>query len=427
MLGPKQFDRTGVQRRTIRVLSAAQVMGGIGSATIAAVGALLAAELASESLSGLSSTSSVIGAALFAIPVYRVMDMRGRRPGLLLAYAIGITGAFLVVIGAILDFFPLALVGLVATGGGMTAGMQSRYVAADLATPAHRGRALSTVVWATTIGSVLGPNLAAPMGSLAEGIGIPALAGPYLLTMAAFALAALTVAIFLRPDPLLTARAIHATATNQDASVRPQRKSIREVVAIIRDIPNARLGLMTMAVGQSVMVGVMSMTPIHLSHGGADLQVIGLVISGHVAGMYVAAPVFGIASDRVGRRPVILLGGVLLLLAFAVSGTASGEESAQLALGLFLLGLGWSCSLIAGSTLLTESISLENRASVQGTADLITGLCGASAGLLAGVVIALGSYALLNGLATLLVFSMIILALRSHYLPVPATRYESSG
>ncbi|CAN5659177.1 MFS transporter [soil metagenome] len=415
MTSSHDTSQAGIQQRTVRVLAATQIFGGIGAAAGAAVGALLAAELATESLSGLSSTASVIGTAFIAIPVSRLMNARGRRPGLLFAYSIGILGALLVVAGAALDFFPLALLGLFATGGGYTAGLQSRYAAADLAMPARRGRDLSTVVWATTIGSVLGPNLASPMGDLAERIGIPSLAGPYLLTVVVFTLAALLVGLFLTPDPLLTARAIHNEATGQAAGTRPRDRSIREVVELIASIPPATLGLVAMAIGQSVMVAVMSMTPVHLKHGDADLRIIGFVISGHITGMYIASPLVGMLSDRIGRRPVIIAGGVILLSSFMIAGTASGHESLQLGIGLFTLGLGWSCTLIAGSTLLTESVPVDERPNIQGAADLIMGMSGASAGLLAGGVVGLGSYALLNVLAVVLGVPLIALAVRAGY------------
>jgi MFS family permease len=409
-----------IHQRVVRVLAAAQVLGGIGVAAGSAVGALLAADLASESLSGVAAASSVIGAALIAIPVTRVMNEQGRRPGLLLAYAIGILGALLVVTGASIDVFPLALLGLVLAGGGTTATLQSRYAATDLASPDRRGRSLSTVVWATTVGSVLGPNLADPMGNIADRVNLPRLAGPYLLTVVVFALAAALIAVLLRPDPLLIARDEEAARTGQIASGPPARGSMREALQLIISNPLALLGLASVVVGHMVMVAVMSMTPVHLQHSEATLKIIGLVISGHITGMYVASPLVGMASDRYGRRPVILAGGTILLASFIIAGTATGHESVQLGIGLALLGLGWSCTLIAGSTLLTESVPIPTRPNVQGTADLIMGIAGASAGLLSGVVVGLGSYAMLNLIATALVLPLMAYTLRPRRQMAPA-------
>ncbi len=410
-------DVQQVQRRVVRVLATAQILGGIGTAAGAAVGALLAADLSMESLSGLSSASSTIGAALIALPVARVMTLRGRRPGLLLAYLIGIVGAIVVVTGSILSLFPLALFGLMLTGGGQTAGLQSRYAATDLAAPETRGRSLATVVWATTIGSVLGPNLAEPMGNLAERVGVPRLAGPYMLTVVVFIVAAVMIAVMLRPDPLHVAREHHTRLSGGLPVGAPRNTSVGDAVALVRSIPPAMLGFSAMALGQAVMVAVMSMTPVHLQHGEASLRIIGFVISGHITGMYIASPLVGIASDRIGRRPVIVAGGAILLASFLIAGTASGHQSIQLAIGLFLLGLGWSCTLIAGSTLLTESIPADERPNVQGTADLLMGIAGASAGLTSGLVVGLGSYALLNVICAVLVVPLVAATLRVAHQP----------
>ncbi|MDQ3541363.1 MAG: MFS transporter, partial [Chloroflexota bacterium] len=283
------------QRRVIRVLAASQVLGGIGTAAAVAVGALLAADLASESLSGLSSAASVIGSALIAIPVSRIMQRQGRRPGLIFAYLVGLGGAIVVVIAAMLDLFPLALLGLVATGGGTTAGLQSRYAATDLALPSHRGRSLAVVVWATTVGSILGPNLAAPMGALASSIGIPRLAGPYLLTAVVYTCAAAIISVLLRPDPLLTSQgtpgkpAAHRAAL--DPPLAPPRPgSVRNALNTIRTSSAAVLGLASVVIGHAVMVAIMSMTPVHLQNEGASLEIVGIIISAHITGMYIASP-----------------------------------------------------------------------------------------------------------------------------------------
>jgi MFS family permease len=413
-------DIAAAQRRTVGVLAAAQVLGGLGTGAVAAVGALLAADLATESLSGLSSAGSVVGSALLALPVSRTMEQKGRRAGLLLAYATGVIGTLIVVIGAVAHSFPLAMVGVVLTGGGMTAGLQSRYAATDLSTPQRRGRSLSTVVWATTVGSVLGPNLASPTGTMAEKIGVPELAGPYLLTGAVFVVAGVLISLLLRPDPLLTARAIRVAAGDTGAGTARVKRSVAATFAQIRSIPAALLGLVSVVVGHAVMVSIMSMTPVHLQHDGASLEVVGVIISAHITGMYVASPLVGIAVDRYGRRPVMLTGALVLLAACAFAGTATGHETVQLGIGLGLLGLGWSCTLIAGSTLLTESVPLEDRPAAQGTTDLLMGIAGASAALLSGVVVGVGSYGLLAIISALAVMPLAVGALRQSTLRVGA-------
>lgn len=405
-------DRATLQRRIVRVLALAQICGGIGVASGAAVGSLLAADLSSDAFAGVASASSVIGAALIAIPVTRLMSESGRRPGLILAYAIGLIGVFMVILGAALRLFPLALPGMILTGGGTTATLQSRYAATDLADERHRGRDLSTVVWATTIGSVVGPNLAEVMGNLAAHFSLPRLSGPYLLTGAIYVLAAALIFFALRPDPLHIVREEERLHPEYDPSAKRSIMSIRDALALIRRYPAATLALAAVALGHMVMVGVMSMTPVHLQHADQSLKIIGFVISVHIAGMYVASPLVGIATDRIGRRPVIVAGAAMLLASFWISGAASGHQSTQLMIGLFLLGLGWSCTMISGSTLLTESVPVTTRPGVQGAADLTMGIAGATAGLASGVVVGLGSYALLNGICAVAIVGLLVMMLR---------------
>ncbi|MCW2505383.1 MAG: major facilitator superfamily 1, partial [Actinomycetia bacterium] len=342
----------------------------------------------------------------------RIMDRLGRRPGLAAAYCAAVAGAVLVVVAGTVHSFGLALAGLFLFGAGTTANLQARYAAADLALPERRATALSTVVWATTAGAVAGPNLAGPAGDLAARHGIPALAGPFAVSAVMFGLAGLITVVFLRPDPLLLARSV----LDGGLSVVRPRASVRSALGVIRSSPGALLGLGAVAAGQSVMVGIMSMTPVHMQHGGAPLRIVGFVISVHVAGMYALSPVAGWLSDRYGRRPVILAGALLQLAACAVAGTA-GEDPIQLGAALTLLGLGWSATLVAGSTLLGESVPVADRPSVQGTADFVMGLAGACAALLAGVVIGAGSYALLSILGAIAVLPLLAAAARR---PAPA-------
>jgi predicted MFS family arabinose efflux permease len=261
-------------------------------------------------------------------------------------------------------------------------------------------------VWATTIGVVLGPNLVGPGGDLAGRLGLPALAGPLLFSAAAFAVAGLVVFAALRPDPLLEAR----RRLGIDPAARRRHASFADAVRAVTGSRRAVLGLVAVALGHTVMVAVMVMTPIHMSHHGATLRIVGIVISLHVAGMYALSPVVGWLADRFGRIPVVLLGQLILVAAVVVAGTADGHAHGVLGLGLFLLGLGWSCALVAGSTLLSESVDERVRPGVQGAADFVMGLCGAVGGALAGVVVGGPGYGVLNALAGLLVLPVLVTA-----------------
>jgi MFS family permease len=412
------FDTVPIQRRTLRLLFVTQVLGGMGVAIGLSVGALLAARLGGTGISGLATSAGVVGAALLAVPISRLMNAHGRRPGLVMAYLVGAAGGALVVAAAVVRWVPLLFVGMLLFGGGTAANLQARYAAVDLAEPAHRGRHLSLVVWATTIGAVAAPNFATLADNAVDGLGVPVLSGPFVFSAAAFGLAAGVLVLFLRPDPLLTARRLAAAVPSRRGGFRPALRAVA-------DRPAARLGVAAVAVGHLVMVGVMAMTPVHLgeSHSDADvLRVVGIVLSLHIAGMYALSPVVGVLTDRLGRRPVILGGIGLLLVACATAGTA-GHGTVQLSVGLALLGLGWSGTMVAGSTLLSESVPVEVRPAAQGLSDLVMGLAGASAGAVSGLVVDTSGYATLNLLAAIATLPLIALALR----PVRPTAGAAAG
>ncbi|MFF8376662.1 MFS transporter [Streptomyces sp. NPDC015661] len=397
-----------LRRRVQAGLIATQVLGGLGIAIGFALAAVLARDVSgTEALSGLASTASVAGSALLAMPLATLMTRRGRRTGLVLAYLLAAVGAGVVVLGAVVDSFPVLLVGLVGFGAGSSANLAARFAAADLAEPDRRARAISTVVWATTIGAVLGPNVAAPAGRSVSGLGIPAAAGPFVWAAGVFVLAAAVVAVLLRPDPLLTARALAAAGPGEAAEGR----SLRAGMDAVRKSPRARIALVTIAGSHTAMVSIMSMTPVALTHHGADIQLIGLVISGHITGMYAFSPLMGWLSDRLGRLAVIGLAVGLIGTAALIAGTA-GSSHGRIALGLFVLGLGWSAGLVSGSALLTDSVPQAARAAVQGLSDFVMNTAAGVGGLAAGLVVSQAGYGPLNAIAACLLLPMAALALR---------------
>ncbi|MFE5730987.1 MFS transporter [Streptomyces sp. NPDC056528] len=399
-----------LRRRIRAVLIATQILGGLGIAIGVALAAVLATEIGgTEALAGLASTATVAGPALLAMPLAALMASRGRRAGLVLAYLLGAVGAGVVVLGAVVGSFPLLLAGLVGFGAGSSANLAARFAAADLAEPDHRARAISTVVWATTIGAVLGPNVAAPAGKSVSGLGVPAAAGPFVWAAGVFVVAAAVVALLLRPDPLLTARALADGDRGGEAAA--EGRSLRAGMRAVRESPRARLALVTVAGSHTAMVSIMSMTPVALTHHGADIQLIGLVISGHIAGMYAFSPVMGWLSDRLGRLSVIGLAVGLLGTAALVAGTA-GASHGRVALGLFVLGLGWSAGLVSGSALLTDSVPQAARAAVQGLSDFIMNTAAGVGGLAAGLIVSQAGYGPLNAIAACLLLPMAALALR---------------
>jgi len=382
-------ETTRIQRRTIATLVTAQAVGGLDITIVVATASLLATAITdSERQSGLVQTSLVLGSAVAAYVLARVMAKHGRRAGLALGYLLGALGAVVSVVAGIVASMPLLLVGAAMIGATAAAINSARYAATDLAIPEKRGRALSFVVWSSTVGAVLGPSLLGPSSDLALFLGIPELTGPFVIAAIGMAIAGIVVWLLLRPDPLFLARQLAG---------KPERAEVTgtswgRVWEALRERPTLRAAMVGLSGAHAAMIAVMIMTPLHMGHGGSELRVIGLVISLHVLGMYAFAPFIGYLADKVGRAPVLLSGGVVLLIALLVCRAAPVGSSAQVFVGLFLLGLGWSLATVAAATLVADHAPLDARTDVQGAADLIMGLVAASAGGIAGLVMASFGY-----------------------------------
>ncbi len=381
------------EARRVAVLAAAQVAGGVGVAVGVAAGSLLAEQVGGRtSLAGLAQTASVLGAALLAVPLARLAQRLGRRTALTSGLLLAVAGSGLIVLAAVASSFPLLLLGAALFGGGTAAGLQARYAATDGLALHRRGRALSTVVWATTVGAVAGPNLGAPAARLEDRLGLPGFSGAYLLAAAAFCVAAVVLLVGL---PRLPRANVPTGPSGPSASTA-------EVLREVWRRPAPRLGLLALAAAHAVMVGMMVMTPVHLGGQGAGVEVVGVVISVHIAGMYAASPLFGWLADRHGATTGIGVGLGLLLAALLVAGASGsgllGESSTAshtgVGLALLLLGLGWSACLVSGSTSLAGTFeAADPRArTLQGASDLVMGVAGAGAGALSGPVLATVQY-----------------------------------
>ncbi|MEU6348483.1 MFS transporter [Streptomyces sp. NPDC047072] len=372
------------QRRVLTVLVASQILSGAGLAAGITVGALLAQDmLGSTDLAGLPSALFTAGSALAAVAVGRISQARGRRPGLALGYLTGAVGSAGVIAAAVADSPVLLFLALFVYGAGTATNLQARYAGADLAAPGHRARAVSTVLVATTLGGVVGPNLAAPTGSLAEDIGVPALAGPFLLSGTAYALAALVLAVWLRPDPLLLARGLDLRQPQETTPVAKTRG------------PGLIPGALTMILTQLVMAAVMTMTPVHMHDHGHGTAASGLVIAIHVGAMYLPSPLTGRLVDRYGPTAIAASSGLTLLAAGITAAAAPADSVALLALALALLGVGWNLGLVSGTAMITDAVPLATRARTQGLVDVSIAIAGATGGLSSGLVVSAASYPVL--------------------------------
>ena len=400
-----------VQRRTIRTLATSQAVGALGITIGVATASLLARDLSgSEELAGLAQTTQVLGAAVGSWALARLMGARGRRSGLVTGYFVGASGGALAVVAGVTGSMALLLVGACLLGATSSANYAARYAATDLAAPVTRGRSLSVVVWATTIGAVVGPNLTGPSGDLARRLDIPELTGPFALGSVGMLLAAAVIWVRLRPDPLLLARESRAaTPAPMTTSPRPvgRRRPVRDV---LREQPAIAAAIAGLAAAHAVMISVMVMTPLHMQHGGSDLEVIGIVISVHVLGMYAFAPLVGMATDRFGRVTVMAVGGGVLLLSLLLCALAPEGSSPQIFVGLFLLGLGWSLATVSGATMVAELAPLESVTDVQGAADLTMGLAAAAGSAASGVIVGELGFPVLAAFASIFAVAVLVAA-----------------
>ena len=416
--------RQWAQRRVLRALVIAQIFGGAGLAAGVSVGALLARDLlGSTSGSGLPAALFTAGSAAAAFAVGRISQRHGRRRGLAIGFLVGAVGGAGVVLAAVTENVPLLLVALVAYGAGTATNLQCRYAGADLADDAHRGRAVSTVLVATTFGAVAGPNLLRVTGDLAESAGLPRLSGPFVLASLAYAAAGLILLALLRPDPLLTARRIAAMEPDEaeglgagGAEVAPP--IVRDPAMLEATSPDAKpkrrsrplvLAASGMVTAQAVMVAIMSMTPIHLENHHHGLGTVGLVIGLHIGAMYLPSPLTGRLVDRYSTTAVSVAGGGVLIAAAIVAATARGAPTA-LAVALILLGLGWNLSLVGGTAAVTNLTTIGDRARSQGTVDVFVALAGASGGLLSGLMLAATSFEALAITAAVLAALIVVSA-----------------
>jgi MFS family permease len=400
----------------MRVLAAGQVLSGCGFFLGIAVGALLARDVSGqEALSGVPIAFGVIAGSLAAAPLSSWMASVGRRPGLAAGHLIAGSGSAVVVAAAAADSFPLLCLGMAAFGIGNTSNLLARYAATDLAPAERRARAISVVLLATAAGAIAGPNLASQTEPVADWLGVVDSAGPFAVSVAFYALAATTLLALLRPDPLLTAQRLDGVTPAAGTRAFDALKSLPDWP------PLALTGVTAMAIGNIAMVAVMTMTPVHMEDAGQSLSAVGLVISLHVAGMYLPSPLSGSLADRYGRLPVLAVGGVTLIAAGVCSALAPGDHTPLVAAALILLGVGWNLGLVGGSALITDAVAPERRPQTQGAADLVMGLTGAIGSLTAGPLFHAGAFALLGAGAAALGVLMIVVASRARGLVAAAT------
>ncbi|AVI42882.1 MFS transporter [Bacillus pumilus] len=398
-------------KRVLFVVSLSQIFGGAGIAAGITVGALLAQQmLGTEAYAGVPIALFTLGSAGSAFIVGKLSQRYGRRIGLSAGFVAGGLGAIGVVIAAMMNSVILLFASLFIYGAGTATNLQARYAGTDLANSKQRATAISMTMVMTTFGAVAGPNLVEMMGELAVSIGVPALAGPFILSAAAFIVAGLVLFILLRPDPLVIAQKIAIYKAEHGHG--NQRDSADQKI----DRKGLTVGAAVMILTQIVMVALMTMTPVHMQHHGHGLAEVGIVIGFHIGAMYLPSPITGVLVDKLGRTAMSIASGITLLLAGLLAAFAPSDSMILLIIALSLLGLGWNFGLISGTAQIVDSTEPSTRAKTQGTLDVFVALAGASGGALSGMIVANTSYAALSlsgGILSLILIPVIVWSFKS--------------
>ncbi|SDO06320.1 Predicted arabinose efflux permease, MFS family [Halobacillus aidingensis] len=401
---PEQLKR--MYRKVLVVVSISQIFGGAGLAAGITVGALLAQEmLGTDAFAGVPAALFTLGSAGAALIVGRLSQRYGRRTGLSAGFIVGGLGSIGVVFAAVFHSVLLLFVSLLIYGAGTATNLQARYAGTDLASQKQRATAVSITMVMTTFGAVAGPNLVGIMGEIARSIGIPALAGPFVLSAAAYILAGAVLFMLLRPDPLDMAKKI--ASYNKENNQRMGSDLINNH----SDKKGLAVGATVMVLTQLVMVAIMTMTPVHMKNHGHGLSEVGMVIGFHIGAMYLPSLITGVLVDKIGRTAMSIASGIILLLAGLVAASAPSDSVFLLIVALSLLGLGWNFGLISGTAQVVDSTMPATRAKTQGTLDVFIALAGASGGALSGMVAANSSFAILSiggGLLSLLLIPVVI-------------------
>lgn len=412
---------------SLGVLIVNQLLAGVGVASGMALAAILVADLTGVvAMGGLAQSSSVLGAALVAVPLARLAVRSGRHVALAVGYAFAFLGAVLVIIAATSGWPVLVFLGLAAFGAGNAAGLQSRFAATEIAAPGFAARSMSLVLWATTIGSVAGPLLSQVGDDLGRSLGMPMLVGPFLFSATAFAVSSILVATLLRTPGAgyLATDAPEQPAGDDDefapdnvadptgSAAAPPRIGAWTALRTAARNPAALVAILSIVCSHTVMVGVMVMTPVHMTQHGLSISLVGIVISIHILGMFGASPIMGWLADRIGSLRVILMGASILITATLIGILAPGDDLLLVPLALGLLGLGWSAGLIGGSTLLTTSVDERLRVPLQGATDAAMNVAAAASAAFSGLVLGVGGFAGVNVVAILVLSPLAIAVLR---------------
>jgi len=395
---------TGVRKRLTGVLFTGNAIMSTAYIAVVTISTLVSEQITgSTGLSGIPGTLGTAGVAAGAAGLSALSLRVGRRPSFALGFAIAAAGSVSVGFSITLANFPLLLLGMFAIGFGRSVGQLARFAAGDLRHSEHRARAISLIVWASTIGAVVGPLLIGPTSGFASAAGFDELIGPVAIAIVGFALGSIAMFLGLRPDPLTLA------IVERDEDQHAPADALRTILGI----PTVQVALAAMLTSQLVMSLIMVMTPLFIRSNDGDLSTVGWVMMAHALGMFAIAPITGRLVDRFGPRRIIVASVTTLAVSGSIAAAAGTAQTPILIVGLFLLGAGWNFGFVAGSSLLQEGLPIVNRLKIQGFADSITWISGAVAAGMSGLIVAGSSYLALSLIGSVLALLPVVALYRS--------------
>lgn len=369
--------------------------GFFSASTIAAftLSPIIVTAMAGEQAAGFPSMFGLVGRAAFAYPFGYLMDRLGRRLALTGGYSLAIVGAAASIYAIIANSYLWFLIGALLIGMARAASDQSRYVAAEIFPVNRRASIISWIVFAGTIGAILGPRMVQPSGVVMENLfgldgSIATNAGPFAAAGIAVSIGVLVTFLLLRPDPLFLGRQVAKKEAEDDADSieHLEERTLRQIFSQ----PLVQLAVVSMTLGYFVMAFMMTITPVHMGNNGHAAGAIANVIMAHTLGMFGLSAVTGRLIGRFGQIPIIYAGSATLILSAIIAPLSTAVP--VLAIALFLLGLGWNFAFVSGSSLLSNALTSYERARGQTAAETLVALTAGLSGLTVGTIYGWGGY-----------------------------------
>ena len=302
-----------------------------------------------KGLATLPIACQFLATMLTTVPASLIMRRIGRRAGFTMGQCIGLTGAAIAGYAIYKVNFPLFVAGSFMVGIHNAFWQYYRFAAADTASEVFRSRSISYVLAGGVAAAIIGPELAKLSVDLFEPVRF---AGNY-LAFVIVVLVAITVIQFIEiPRP----------------GAGERRETGRSLGTVARQ-PKFIVAVLSSMFGYGVMTMAMTATPLAMAGCGLAFDDTAFVIEWHMLGMFAPSFFMGHLISRIGAANVILLGVCLMI--GSLSTGLSGVEIVQFWGALVLLGLGWNCMFVGGTTLLTETYAIAERAKAQALHDFL--------------------------------------------------------